>query len=93
MGMEGILSPLPGLFPSAAGTQRSRAGLLSVGPPGLGPWLRGLALCGRAGAFAGLPKLTKVPVPFDPAMRGQGQDEPNSKSIPIPNWPILMLPP
>jgi hypothetical protein len=62
----GDLSPLPGLAPHGGdGTQHSRAGLSSVGPPGLGPRLcRARGCRGVLGSNLVLPFEFSIPMPI-----------------------------
>jgi len=62
---EGVLSPLRGWFSCVDGTQRSRAGLSSDGPPGLRPWLGKTRSCrGVSGSNPVLLREFSIPMPM-----------------------------
>jgi hypothetical protein len=61
---EGVLSPLRGWFSWGDGTQRSRAGLSSGGPPGLGPRLGSRSYAGASGSNPVLPREISIPMPI-----------------------------
>ncbi len=62
---EGDLSPLRGWFSWGDGTQRSRAGLSSGGPPGLEPWFGKTRSCqGVSGSNPVLLREFSIPMPM-----------------------------
>jgi hypothetical protein len=60
----GNLSPLRGWFSWVDGTQRSRAGLSSDGPPGLGPRLGTRSCAGASGSNPVLLREFSIPIPM-----------------------------
>ena len=61
---EGVLSLLRGWVFTGDGTQRSRTGLSSAGPPGLGPRLGTRSWAGASGSNPVLPRELSIPMPI-----------------------------